>query len=171
MKMKAQRVGITTANFEPVVKHLADAIQWLNSEQPENAVMSHHGIHLQAAECNAIQVGISLAPSAVSGRPVLVFDKPYVEDQSSVTGMSPDCFTPVEIEVIRQGIASAGGEIHHAWNGVGFSSASFALAQFAGKDVVRLVLNYSQHMRQYGFSWPTEITALYGFTVKPECWH
>lgn len=169
--MELKRVELTTENFEPMVKHLKNAIQWLDSDQPENAVMSHHGIYLQSAEYESVQVGISLAPSAAGGRSVLVFEKPYIEDKTSSSGMSPDCFTASEIEVIRQGILSAGGEIQNAWNGAGMKSASFALTQFAGKDVVRLVRNYQQHMHQYGFSWPSEVTALYRLAVKPECWH
>lgn len=168
--MSEQRVEITSTNFEPVIKHLTNAIKWLDSNQPENAVMSHHGIYLAAPHDKDIQLSISLTPVAVSGRPVLIFGKPYVEDKSSLTGMSPDCFTSAEIEVIRQGIASAGGDIIDAWNGEGLESASFALAQFAGEKVITLVRNYSQHMRQYGFGWPPEVTALYDLTVKPECW-
>ena len=169
--MEAQRVEITTTNFEPMVKHLTNAIKWLDSDQPEYAVMSHHGIYLQSAEYQSVQVGISLAPSASGGHSVLVFEKPYIEDKTSLSGMSPDCFTASEIEVIRQGILLAGGEIQNAWNGEGLKSASFALAQFTGQGVARLVRNYSQHMHQYGFAWPSEVSALYGLTVKPECWH
>jgi len=169
--MNTHRVEITDANFEPVIKYLADAIKWLDSDQPENAVMSHHGIYLAAPHDESVQLSISLTPAGASGRPVLVFGKPYIEDKSSVTGAAQDCFTTDEIEVIQQGIASAGGEILDAWNGAGMYSASFALARFAGDKVATLVRNYSRHMHQYGFSWPNEVQALYGLAVKPECWH
>lgn len=169
--MNRQRVEITSTNFDPVIKYLTNAIKWLDSDQSENAVMFHLGMHLAATETKSIQLSISLIPAGAGGRPTLCFEKPFIDDKSSFSGMSPDCFTTDEIEVIRQGIASANGEILDAWNGVGLHSASFALAQFASDSVVRLVRNYSQHMRQYGFSWPSEVTALYDLAVKPECWN
>lgn len=168
--MDKQRIEITTTNFEPVIKHLTNAIKWLDSEQPENAVMFHLGMHLAALEAKSIQLSVGLIPVGFAGRPALCFDKPYIDDKSSFTGMSKDCFTSGEIEVITQGITSAGGEIFEAWNGAGMESASFALAQFAGESVARLVRNYSQYMHRHGFSWPSEATALYNLAVKPECW-
>jgi len=168
--MNTQRIEITTANFEPVIKHLTNAINWLNSDQIESAVMSHHGIYLRAPEIEDVQLGISLAPVAAGGHPVLVFSKPYIEDKTSVTGMSSDCFTASEIEVIRQGIASAGGKILDEWNGLGHDLASFSLAQFATEGVSRLVRNYTQHMNRYGFSWPNEVRSSYDLAVKPEYW-
>ncbi len=169
--MNTQRVEITTTNFEPVIKHLTNVIKWLDSDQPENAVMFHLGMFLDSSEVKSIQISIHLVPAGSGGRPALIFEKPYIEDSKAFTGMSQDCFTADEIEVIRQGIALAGGEIIDAWNGVDCASASFALAQFAGESVRRLVRNYSQHMHQYQFSWPSEVQALYDLAVKPECWN
>lgn len=169
--MGTERLEITTDNFEPIVKHLANGINWLNSDQPENAVMFHLGMYLAAPEAQCIGLSIHLVPAGAGGRPTLVFEKPYIDDKSSVTGMSQDRFSPAEIKVIQQGINLAGGQIHDAWNGAGLPSASFSLVQFAGENVARLVRNYSQHMHRYGFSWPSEVTALYDLAVKPECWH
>lgn len=168
--MTKQRVEITTANFEPVITHLTKVINWLNSDQLENAVMFHLGMYLAAPEAKSVQLAISLVPVGGFGRPTLVFEKPYIDDKSSITGMSPDCFTASEIEVIRQGITSSGGEIYSAWNGVGMASASFALVQFPAESVTNLVRNYSTHMHKHGFSWPQELTALYDLAMKPECW-
>lgn len=168
--MNKQRIEITTNNFEPVIKHLVNIIKWLDSDQPENAVMFHLGMYLAAPEAKDIQIEVHLVPVGGGGRPTLVFNKPYIEDIKSVSGMSLDTFTASEIEVIRQSIALAGGEIIDVWNGVGTYSASFALAQFASKSVGQLVRNYSKHMHQYGFGWPNEVTALYDLAMKPEYW-
>lgn len=168
--MKDQRIEITTDNFEPIIKHLSSAIKWLDSDQPESAVMSHLGMHLKSPDALNIQLSIGIIPIGGGGRPTFAFEKPYVADEESYTGMSQDWFTESEVEAIRQGIITAGGEVFESWNGVGLSSVSFNLTRFAGNNVQQLARNYSKHMRQFHFSWPSEVFALYGLAVKPEHW-
>ncbi len=159
---------LTLESLAPLVPRLKVAIDWLNSEQPADAVLSHHGIHL--IDKAGVPLSVSLAPVAAEGYPVLVFDTGWVEDSQSITGRSQPVFSEASIDALRQTITQAGGQIRSEWNGTGYCAATFMLTPYAGDGVARLVSNYRKHMHQYGFNWPDEVSEGYKWTIKPEGW-
>lgn len=159
---------LTLESLAPLVSRLKAALDWLNSEQPADAVLSHHGIHL--VDKAGVPLSVSLAPVAAEGYPVLVFDTGWVEDSQSMTGHSQPAFSAVSIDALRQTIVQAGGQIRLEWNGAGYCTASFLLTPCAGDGARRLVVNYQKHMRQYGFNWPDAVSEGYTRTIKPEGW-
>jgi hypothetical protein len=109
---------------------ISDALQWLDTEQPDEAILFHLGIC-----CNQgmLRCMVRLMPIGAAGRPVFVFDvaKPvYLDD-----GSCSNPFTAVEISGISKMLQSAGVDIADSWNGKGCVTASFSHRKYCGPSL------------------------------------
>jgi hypothetical protein len=125
-----------------LVAALKTGIEWLQSEQPPDALLSHHGLYLQDSAAKPLQLTyIRIAPSSFrDDRPVIIFETAYGEDFK--TGASFQyALTAEDVTALETMITEAGGVIDHHWNGAGASTVSFAIRNSAGPSVMQAVRN------------------------------
>jgi hypothetical protein len=117
---------------QELVEAIKQAVEWLDSDQEEEAVLSPHGISLKK---NIGHLAVSFAPVAASGKPVIVFDDDRKFDDSWPG------FSVEDITEIREAVESI-HPIEEVWNGLGYGTFSVMLDRFAGPGVFIAVQNY-----------------------------
>lgn len=147
-------------NQERLEEEVKKAVSWLDSEQPEDAVLTHHGISLIE------QIGttkLSFTPYGAGGHPVFVFDDEREHDGYSNDKPRWKGYSEEEIDAFRQ-IVSRHAKIAGEWNGLGYVTYSIQLERLAGKSLLHCVQNY-QRRHDLGLEYPWSRPAV------PEGWH
>lgn len=126
---------LTKAQWKLLDREIAAATKWLDSDQPEGAWITHHGISYKG---KIEDLSMRLIPQAVGGRPVFVFD---VDDYTVR-------LTPEFVKRAEALVAKHAGLVSNRWNGIlpdGYACSTVSIQpdRLAGKAVLRLVKTYS----------------------------
>jgi hypothetical protein len=130
------------------MRAMAMGFHWLFvTEQPEGALIQHHGWSLRAEE---YQLGF--VPQAWEGHVVIVLDlgDNQFRDEDGQR-LPPGKFRGLssrEISRARRAIQKLGGDIISEWNGEGCASGSFALSNLPQASLVAAVDRYRRGCRE-----------------------
>ena len=118
------------------IRLISDAFAWLGMEQPESAILSHHGI-----SCVRLieRFHVRFTPIGAGERPVFIFE---VNHPLYLSDHLVNPFTHGDIFAVVKLLELAGVQIFDCWNGEGFSSASFSSRQFCGVSLRAAVNRY-----------------------------
>lgn len=126
---------------QPTTHVLAAALRWLyETEQPDSAILQHHGLHIGVADNRKI----SAAPSAWDGRAVIVVDVANVQYIPGPDGydIPANPLEPGELEELSATLANLGAPVIHTWNGHPSITGSLALEPPAHSSLVAAVDRY-----------------------------
>ena len=119
-----------------LVAALRAAVNWLDSSQPSDALLAARGLQTKRGYLGG-EVYASLAPVALGGRPVFIFEREERWSPELDTLLNP--FDAPLVGQMRAALIEATYPIYHDWNGIGHCTYSLSLARPAGADVRALV--------------------------------
>ncbi len=157
---------LTLDEWKLLREEIQKAVDWMDSKQPEDAILSHHGI----------TYGEKIGPITLSfcigygSRGVFVFNHEHMHDLSLPEHMRKSDwqgYTEEEIAAIRETVEHATPVVSD-WNGVGFGTYSIAIGKPWGDGVYSAFLNYRKAGSQifddqFWIDNPVKVT-------KPEGW-
>jgi len=129
-------------SIEALRPHLKVAFDWLSSsEQPEGALIQHHGIYL-LPDCSP-EFSVQIAPETILRnqsirRTVVIIEH---RDKKFVDGAATNVLTEEEFKSFIELVNSFYPVFDH-WNGVGCESGSMSVAADVSDGVVRLLATY-----------------------------
>lgn len=137
---------------------LAAGLRWLyGTEQPADAVLSHHGISVSDPDAGANR-WYSFVPSGALQRPVVVVHVSRPEWAGTGTGMYPA--NPLDVDelvAVQLDLATLDVVVHGTWNGFPGHSGSVGLTRPARPSLLAAVDRYragcADHLGQILCSW------------------
>lgn len=154
---------LTSEEGLELAEHIKAGIEWLNSKQDPEAIMSHHG-----TTCGPFGVlkTVHLIPRSVSGRPAFVFNH---EERHALEIGETDWQGYTEADILElKDLVSKFVNPAHDWNGESYGSYSLAIQTGIGKGLEKALQNYrAAGPRIFDNDWwkrhPIRVT-------KPEGW-
>jgi len=149
---------LTRKEYNQLKRQLQTAVEWLDSEQPEDAVISHMG--LTCIPKIPYPMTVNFVHVSFQGYPAVIFSLP--RDSRDVQSV----FTDHDVAQLRR-LVGAVYAIVGDWNGAGTTSYTAALDRFAGEDVLNLYRNYKKYFLNNIFGVPEHYKKL---AVLPDGW-